>query len=100
MKYQRNCLCFGDNSVWNSSWSTGSYGQRGSVPSLRSNFSNSWENNKRQNTNDLISIGAESPEGLGSGPSASRTSDAPNTPYSLFLSVIIIPLAFAFHLYS
>ncbi|CAF2152191.1 hypothetical protein BRARA_A02242 [Brassica rapa] len=46
------------------------------------------------------SSGAESPEGLGSGPSASRTSDAPNTPYSLFLSVIIIPLAFAFHLYS
>ncbi|CAH8307385.1 unnamed protein product [Eruca vesicaria subsp. sativa] len=45
--------------------------------------------------------GAESPQGLGSGPSASRTSDAPNAaPYSLFLSVIIIPLAFALHLNS
>ncbi|KAF8096215.1 hypothetical protein N665_0315s0001 [Sinapis alba] len=45
--------------------------------------------------------GAESPEGLGSGPSATRASDAPSTaPYSLILIVIIIPLAFAFHLYS
>ncbi|CAA0384372.1 unnamed protein product [Arabidopsis thaliana] len=44
--------------------------------------------------------GAESPGGFGSGPSASRGSDAPSSaPYSRFLNLIIFPLAFAFYIY-
>uniref|UniRef100_A0A1J3FG38 Non-specific lipid transfer protein GPI-anchored 2 n=2 Tax=Noccaea caerulescens TaxID=107243 RepID=A0A1J3FG38_NOCCA len=45
--------------------------------------------------------GAESPGGFTSGPSVGRTGDAPSTAtYSLFLNLIILPLAFALHIYT
>ncbi|EOA24775.1 hypothetical protein CARUB_v10018054mg [Capsella rubella] len=47
-----------------------------------------------------MSGSAESPSGLASGPSAPRISNAPSiATYSLFLNLIIFPLAFAFHTY-
>lgn len=53
------------------------------------------------NTYDWIWIGvAESPGGFATGPSVGSSSDAPNiAPYSLFLNLIIFPLAFALHIY-
>ncbi|VVB04849.1 unnamed protein product [Arabis nemorensis] len=44
---------------------------------------------------------AESPGGFASGPSVGRASDAPSTvaPYSLFLNLIIFPIAFSLHIY-